>query len=223
MQRTPLFLFTFANQQDSCLNALKGEERNIRDCLGGLHDQQRIEFLSLGSTSLEDVYSTFHRYHNRFAVYHYGGHSNAKALLLEGGTTRAANLATLMGMQDGLQDGLHLVVLNGCSNQAQAQQQAEQNQLRFSSYLVDSLGKIEDVIGEFLDEQLRELEATLGPGRAGVPLQLLSAFVTDDRTKRIATEEALQSLKEEHQITDEEFQLCLDTFERMQIIRKYED
>ena len=117
MQRTPVFLFAFANQQDKYLDALKGEERAIRDCLSGLHDQQRIEFLSLGSTSLEDVYSTFHRYHNRIAVFHYGGHSNSKALLLEGGTTRAANLATLMGMQD----GLHLVVLNGCSNQAQAQ------------------------------------------------------------------------------------------------------
>lgn len=105
----------------------------------------------------------------------------------------------------------------------QAQRQADNGTLTFSPELVKSLGEIEDVIGDFLDEQLRELEEQLGPERAGVPLQLLSAFVTDERTKRVATEEALQALKEEHQITDEEFQLCLDTFDRMQIIRKYED
>lgn len=117
MQRTPVFLFAFANQQDAYLEALKGEERAIRECLSGRHDQQVLECLSLGSTSLEDIYRSFHRFHNRIAVFHYGGHSNSEALLLEGHSTRAANLATLMGMQDGLQ----LVVLNGCSNRAQAQ------------------------------------------------------------------------------------------------------
>lgn len=105
----------------------------------------------------------------------------------------------------------------------QASQKADNGSLSFSPALVDSLGEIEDVIGDFLDEQLRELEQQLGPGRAGIPLLLLSAFVTDERTKRVATEAALQELKKEHQITDEEFRLCLDTFDRMQIIRKYED
>lgn len=84
MKRTPVFLFAFANQQDAYLEALKGEERAIRECLSGRHDQNVLECLSLGSTSLEDIYRNFHRFHNRIAVFHYGGHSNSEALHLEG-------------------------------------------------------------------------------------------------------------------------------------------
>ena len=110
----PVFLFAFANDQHGSLR-LAEEERAAREALMVAHDQQRIEFHSLGHTSLEDIYRSFNRFHNRVAIFHYGGHSDAEFLALEGGHAHAGSLSTLIGMQQGLQ----LVFLNGCANQAQ--------------------------------------------------------------------------------------------------------
>jgi AAA+ ATPase superfamily predicted ATPase len=101
----------------------------------------------------------------------------------------------------------------------QAEAKRTNGKLIFSPELVNSLGEIEDVIGDFLDEQLRALEAKLPPERRAIPLQLLSAFVTDERTKQVVTEEDLLALKDKYELTDEEYELCLSTFDRMQIIR----
>lgn len=101
----------------------------------------------------------------------------------------------------------------------QAEKQRTNGRLVFSPELVNSLGEIEDVIGDFLDEQLRELEAKLPPERRAIPLQMLGAFVTDERTKKVVTDEELLALKEKYGLTEEEYELCLATFDRMQIIR----
>ena len=115
MGTAPLFLAAFANSNRDWLEALSTEESQLRNTLAPLHDQRRIEFLSIGSTSVDDIYRNFNRFHNRIIAFHFAGHSSANLLELVGQTHRAANLALLMGMQD----NLHLVVLNGCANEAQ--------------------------------------------------------------------------------------------------------
>ncbi len=115
MRQPPLFLLAFANHRDAWLQALSEEERRLRQILSSLHDQQRIELLSLGSTSVDDIYKAFNRYHNRIALFHFGGHSGMNFIHLVDQAHRATNLALLMGMQD----HLHIVVLNGCANREQ--------------------------------------------------------------------------------------------------------
>lgn len=115
MKQAPLCLLAFANDHDAYLQALDEEERKIRAALSHLHDQRILEVLSLGSTSLDDMYKHFNRFHNRIVLFHFGGHSDSGFLKLSDQNHRAANLAALMGMND----ELSLVVLNGCSNKAQ--------------------------------------------------------------------------------------------------------
>jgi hypothetical protein len=50
--------------------------------------------------------------------------------------------------------------------------------------MLDTLGEIDDVIGDFLDEQLHELELELGKGHEDVPIRILSQMVTDEKTKK---------------------------------------
>ncbi|MFZ4428612.1 MAG: CHAT domain-containing protein [Saprospiraceae bacterium] len=117
MRKAPLFLAAFANSNDAWLDSLSKEEGQLRNTLGPLHDQRQIEFLSIGSTSVDDIYKNFNRFHNRIIAFHFAGHSSASLLELVGQNHRAANLALLMGMQD----NLHLVVLNGCANKEQVE------------------------------------------------------------------------------------------------------
>jgi hypothetical protein len=98
----PIFLFAFANDSGSTLR-LPEEERSARAELAAAHDQQRIEFHTLGHATLDDIYRAFNRFHNRIAVFHYGGHSDGQFLHLEDTRARAAALSTLMGMQRQLQ------------------------------------------------------------------------------------------------------------------------
>jgi hypothetical protein len=65
MGTAPLFLAAFANSNRDWLEALSTEESRLRNTLAPLHDQRRIEFLSIGSTSVDDIYRNFNRFHNR--------------------------------------------------------------------------------------------------------------------------------------------------------------
>ena len=113
----PIFLFAYANDKEQSLE-LSAEESAIRETLVPAHDQQRIEVIQLGHASLDEVYRSFNRFHNRIAVFHFGGHSNAHFLKLEDADARSAALSMLIGQQRNLQ----LVFLNGCANRAQVQE-----------------------------------------------------------------------------------------------------
>lgn len=115
-KKRPLFLFAFANDSKQSLQ-LKEEERVLRKLLAAAHDQGQIEYLSLGAATIDDVYQTFNRFHNRIALFHYSGHAGVRFLELEDVRARSANLATLIGMQENLK----LVVLNGCSTSPQVE------------------------------------------------------------------------------------------------------
>ena len=55
----------------------------------------------------------------------------------------------------------------------------------FSPALVNKVGTFEDIIGEFLSDQISLLETRLGKDKKGVPIRLLSAMITDERTKKV--------------------------------------
>lgn len=116
IKKPPIFLFAFANDEENRLH-LEEEERKARELLQIAHDNRKIEFHSLGATTLDDIYKTFNRFHNRIAVFHYGGHSGDTFLELRDKKARVSNLSVLMGMQDNLK----LVFLNGCANKAQVE------------------------------------------------------------------------------------------------------
>ena len=85
-----------------------------------------------------------------------------------------------------------------------------------------AMGSIEDVIDDFLDEQLAVLEEQLGPAKRGIPLKILGAMVSDERTKKVLDSEDLESLRTQFQLSEEELNLCLKAFETMRIINRYE-
>jgi hypothetical protein len=112
--RPPVILTAFANDSQNRLR-LEEEERRIRALLQDLHDSRRIEYVALGAATLDDIYSTFNRLHNRICIFHFSGHSNRAFLQLRDTSARASNLAVLKGMQENLE----LVFLNACDNEEQ--------------------------------------------------------------------------------------------------------
>lgn len=87
---------------------------------------------------------------------------------------------------------------------------------------VKKLGVIDDVLDEFLQEQIDQLEEQLGPDKKGVPLKILGAMVSDDRTKRVLEIEDMESVKSKYGISEREMNLCLERFKTMHIINHYE-
>jgi hypothetical protein len=114
--RPPILLFTFANDPAYSLQ-LEAEERMIRERLQDGHDARKFEYHSLGATTLDDIYQTFNRFHNRIHLFHFSGHSDHQFLSFRDERSRAANLSVQMGMQQNLK----LVVLNGCANREQVE------------------------------------------------------------------------------------------------------
>lgn len=93
----------------------------------------------------------------------------------------------------------------------------------FSPALVGSMKNIDDLFDDFLEEELHNLEQTLGPGREGVPIRLLAAFVSDEQTKKVLELDSLDSLREKYQLTKEELLSCLTVFEdKLRLLKSYE-
>jgi hypothetical protein len=111
LPKKPIFLFAFANPRRD-LSSLSKEEEKLRNLLAPLEDQGKIECRFMGYSTLDQIFKEFNRYHNRIALFHYGGHSGDDFLELDDKEARAGNLAGLMGQQKNLQ----LVFLNGCAN-----------------------------------------------------------------------------------------------------------
>lgn len=88
--------------------------------------------------------------------------------------------------------------------------------------ILEDMGTFEDVIDDFLGEQLQKLEEELGEEFKGVPLKILGAMVSDERTKKILTTEDLQNLKTKFNLSQEQLNTCLQTFQTMRIIKSYE-
>jgi hypothetical protein len=85
--------------------------------------------------------------------------------------------------------------------------------------MLDGLGEIDDVIGDFLDEQLHELELELGKGHEDVPIRILSQMVTDEKTKKTLSLENKDLLLYKLNIHESHFNRCIEAFEKMRIVK----
>lgn len=95
-------------------------------------------------------------------------------------------------------------------------------QVRFDPRLVEEVGELKDVLGDFLDEQLSQIELELG--KKNVPLDVLFALVTDDGTKR--TQEIAfikDSLFRKKNIPKEDIEYCIRRFSEMRIFKEVEE
>ena len=123
----PVIFLAFANDREGrgrYLRNLPEEARRLRAELAGAERAGLCELVVRQSATLEELFAVFQgaEHRDRVAVFHYGGHANGYALLLEGAdggveSAHAAGLAQLLGAQR----GLRLVFLNGCATEPQAQ------------------------------------------------------------------------------------------------------
>lgn len=101
--------------------------------------------------------------------------------------------------------------------------QISQNQLPlFNLALINKVGEIKDVIGQFIDNMIDQLEVQLGEDKIGLPLQILGELITNNRTKKILSLEQLKTnLKEKYGdiLKDKDIQLCITTFQTMRILK----
>jgi hypothetical protein len=85
--------------------------------------------------------------------------------------------------------------------------------------ILDKIGAIKDVIGDFLDDQVDLLEEEIG--QKGVAMKILGELVSDKKTKKRVAVEALEEIRERLDLQPEQLQRCLDAFEQMRIIKRY--
>lgn len=84
---------------------------------------------------------------------------------------------------------------------------------------VEAMGTIEDVIDDFLDEQIVALEADFGQG---IPLKILGSMVSDKRTKEVLDEDRIEEIRQKYQLSPDEMNRLLQAFENMRILNRYE-
>lgn len=120
----PVLLLAFANDRENFLSELSTEADKLNKALARLETDGGVQIVTRYRATAKDILEVFQSnlYRDRIAIFHYGGHANGYALLLEGadGQPKAADaggLAAFLAQQQGLQ----LVFLNGCSTAAQTQ------------------------------------------------------------------------------------------------------
>lgn len=112
----PVVFLTFANAAEhGYLMQLKRESALLRDLFLPLHRQGRIELVREESLDNTELPKLLNQYKDQIAIFHYGGHADGGRLTLEDGEGNVSGLAALLG----LQKGLRLAFLNGCSTQGQ--------------------------------------------------------------------------------------------------------
>ncbi|MEK7253921.1 MAG: ATP-binding protein, partial [Bacteroidota bacterium] len=104
-------------------------------------------------------------------------------------------------------------------------QRAKQSQngsptLCFDPQLVAEVGKLEKVISQFLDEQMKEVAALLPGNPEKTPLEVLSAFVTNQGTKQnLALPDLQAQLKRDKNIAPATSERCVQEFINRRILR----
>jgi hypothetical protein len=102
------------------------------------------------------------------------------------------------------------------------------DRLIFDLPLVNSVGKMENVISDFLDEELTKIEYKLENERKiskpkGLPMEILFKFTTDNGTKKpLTTEALLAQLPEKWVLSTADIEFCLSEFKRIRVLRETE-
>ena len=86
--KKPVIFFAFANERDDRVKYLRNlpeEARNIRQALDTAKRNGLCDVVERPNATLKEILDVFQdpEYHNRIAVFHYGGHANGYQLLLE--------------------------------------------------------------------------------------------------------------------------------------------
>src|SRR5262245_27500996 len=123
----PIIFLAFANDRSDEIGYLRNlpeEARQVHAVLDAAVQARLCEVVLRQNVTLDTLLDIFQaaRYRNRIAVFHYGGHADSYALMLEtaAGKTAAADadgLAAFLSRQMGLQ----VVFLNGCSTEPQVE------------------------------------------------------------------------------------------------------
>lgn len=114
--KKPVIFLAFANEREDPVRYLRNlpeEARNIRQALDIAKRNELCDVVERPNATLKEILDVFldPEYHNRIAIFHYGGHANGYQLLLESaeGSGKAAytgGLASFLGQQTGLREGL---------------------------------------------------------------------------------------------------------------------
>jgi len=107
----------------------------------------------------------------------------------------------------------------------QERQGGKAGQITFDPALVEQVGKMENVLSEFLDEQLQSLEGKLSDrgvrNSKGLPLEILFTLVTDDGTKQaLSSDEIIDNLPRNRKINRENLAFLMEEFRRIKIMRQ---
>lgn len=110
----------------------------------------------------------------------------------------------------------------------EAQTGSPPDQIIFDPALVDRVGRIDNVLGVFLEEQLIRLEDQLDrqgvKSTKGLPLEILFTLVTENGTKQaLAPAEILETLPRNRQIDQQQLNYCLNEFQRLRLLRALEE
>ncbi len=118
----PILLFAFANDPENPLSALDAEQKLIREKLAGAVEEGLCEIKFIVPANIDLILDAFKHYPNQIAVFHFAGHAGSFELCLQAADGKK-EIAHAEGFAEflGLQRGLQLVFLNGCSTQAQVE------------------------------------------------------------------------------------------------------
>lgn len=116
----PKILLAFADNLESPLPKLQEEKDGIQTHLQAASDKGLCEFILIERAGIDEILAAFQEFPNQIVIFHFAGHAGAFQLCLETASgneeiAHAGGLAAFLG----LQKGLELVFLNGCSTQKQ--------------------------------------------------------------------------------------------------------
>lgn len=123
MVEPPALVFAYANDRaddDRYLRNLPEERRAIKAALRAATESRRCEAVECANATLEEVLDECQRRSSRLLLFHFAGHADGKTLLFEerGGQPAGAGASSIAEFL-GAVPSLKLVVLNGCSTEAQ--------------------------------------------------------------------------------------------------------
>jgi predicted transcriptional regulator len=100
--------------------------------------------------------------------------------------------------------------------------------ITFDLLLVNEIGKMKNVLTDFLSEQVAQLECELQSrgleNAKGIPLEILYALVTEQGTKRaLEPKEILEILPKNRGLTLDTVIYCLEQLYKLKILRQVED
>ena len=128
MSQAPVILLAFANEQQAGhgghLRALSSEMRAVRNALWEAEGKGLCEVKILANASVQDIWDAFTQteFGSRISIFHYSGHADSYALLLEAVKAQQNQLADGQGLADFLasRPRLQLVFLNACATRKHA-------------------------------------------------------------------------------------------------------